>query len=108
VVDDWFISADHVRQPMLDANATVAWQPPQYGKRMAECLRNRGDWNFSRKRSFGLPLPFYPCECGVLNVVGSRAELEERATAGPRRPAGPPPPSVRGRETRRRARRARD
>jgi isoleucyl-tRNA synthetase len=29
-----------------------------------------------------LPLPFYPCECGKLNVIGSRAELEERATGG--------------------------
>jgi isoleucyl-tRNA synthetase len=41
-----------------------------------------GDWNISRKRYFGLPLPFYPCECGKLNVIGSRAELEERATGG--------------------------
>jgi isoleucyl-tRNA synthetase len=41
-----------------------------------------GDWNISRKRYFGLPLPFYPCECGQLNVIGSRAELEERATGG--------------------------
>src|SRR6476659_6174139 len=77
VVDDWFVSADHVRQPMLEANSTVAWQPPQYGKRMDDWLRNMGDWNISRKRYFGLPLPFYPCECGMLNVVGSRAELEE-------------------------------
>jgi isoleucyl-tRNA synthetase len=41
-----------------------------------------GDWNISRKRYFGLPLPFYPCACGRLNVIGSRAELEERATGG--------------------------
>ncbi len=82
VVDDWFISADEVRQPMLDANATVEWTPPQYGKRMDDWLRNMGDWNISRKRYFGLPLPFYPCGCGQLNVIGSRAELEERATVG--------------------------
>ncbi len=82
VVDDWFISADEIRQPMLDANATVEWTPPQYKKRMDDWLRNMGDWNISRKRYFGLPLPFYPCECGELNVIGSRAELEERATAG--------------------------
>jgi isoleucyl-tRNA synthetase len=41
-----------------------------------------GDWNISRKRYFGLPLPFYPCECGHLNVLGSRAELEKRAVSG--------------------------
>ena len=49
---------------MLDANATVEWTPPFYGKRMEDWLRNMGDWNISRKRYFGLPLPFYPCECG--------------------------------------------
>ncbi|HXH96743.1 MAG TPA: class I tRNA ligase family protein, partial [Gaiellaceae bacterium] len=82
VVDDWFISAEEIRQPMLDANATVAWTPPQYRKRMDDWLRNMGDWNISRKRFFGLPLPFYPCECGHLNVIGSRAELAERAVSG--------------------------
>jgi isoleucyl-tRNA synthetase len=82
VVDDWFISADEIRQPMLDGNATVEWTPPQYKKRMDDWLRNMGDWNISRRRYFGLPLPFYECECGHLNVVGSRAELEERALSG--------------------------
>jgi isoleucyl-tRNA synthetase len=82
VVDDWFISAEEIRQPMLDANATVEWTPPQYGKRMDDWLRNMGDWNISRKRYFGLPLPFYECECGHLNVIGSREELEARAVSG--------------------------
>jgi isoleucyl-tRNA synthetase len=82
VVDDWFIACDEIRQPLLDANDEVAWTPPQYKKRMDDWLRNMGDWNISRKRYFGLPLPFYPCDCGTLNVIGSRAELEERATGG--------------------------
>ncbi len=82
VVDDWFISAEEIRQPLLDANATVEWTPSFYGKRMDDWLRNMGDWNISRKRYFGLPLPFYPCECGHLNVIGSRRELEQRATGG--------------------------
>ncbi|MEN3343142.1 MAG: isoleucyl-tRNA synthetase, partial [Actinomycetota bacterium] len=82
VVDDWFMSAQEIRQPMLEANATVEWSPPQYKKRMDDWLRNMDDWNISRERYFGLPLPFYPCECGNLNVVGSRAELEQRALSG--------------------------
>ena len=83
VVDDWFISAEEIRQPMLDANATVEWTPAFYSKRMDDWLRNMGDWNISRKRYFGLPLPFYPCEsCGELTVIGSRKELEERALGG--------------------------
>lgn len=82
VVDDWFIGVDGVREQLLAENQTVEWTPPQYGKRMDDWLRNMGDWNISRKRYFGLPLPFYPCACGHLNVVGSREELEQRATGG--------------------------
>src|SRR5215218_8801397 len=82
VVDDWFIACDEIRKPLLDANRDVEWTPAFYSKRMDDWLRNMGDWNISRKRYFGLPLPFYPCECGHLNVIGSRAELEERATGG--------------------------
>jgi len=75
VVDDWFISAEHVRRPMLDANATVEWTPAYMGKRMDDWLRNMGDWNISRRRYFGLPLPFYECECGHFNVIGSRGSV---------------------------------
>jgi isoleucyl-tRNA synthetase len=82
VVDDWFIGVDGIRESLLTENAKVEWTPPQYQKRMDDWLRNMGDWNISRKRYFGLPLPFYPCACGTLNVIGSRAELEERAVRG--------------------------
>jgi isoleucyl-tRNA synthetase len=79
--DDWFLAVDELRQPLLDANATVEWTPAYMGKRMDDWLRNMGDWNISRRRYYGLPLPFYPCSCGTLNVIGSKAELLERATA---------------------------
>ena len=82
VSDDWFISVEGVRQRMLDVNQGIEWTPPQYGKRMDDWLRNMGDWNISRRRFYGLPLPFYPCSCGHLNVIGSRAELEARAVGG--------------------------
>src|SRR5437764_3556748 len=82
IADDWFISVRDLRQPMLDANETVDWTPEYMGKRMDDWLRNMGDWNISRRRYYGLPLPFYPCTCGHLNVIGSKAELEERALGG--------------------------
>jgi isoleucyl-tRNA synthetase len=82
IADDWFISVRDLRQQMLDANATVEWTPEYMGKRMDDWLRNMGDWNISRRRYYGLPLPFYPCGCGHLNVIGSRAELEARAVGG--------------------------
>ena len=82
IADDWFIAVDELRPKLMAANETVTWTPAYFGKRMEDWLRNMGDWNISRRRYFGLPLPFYPCECGHLTVVGSKAELAERATAG--------------------------
>jgi isoleucyl-tRNA synthetase len=83
IVDEWFISADEIRPKMLAANATVRWTPEFYSRRMDDWLRNMGDWCISRKRYFGLPLPFYRCEdCDVLNVIGSEQELRERAVSG--------------------------
>jgi isoleucyl-tRNA synthetase len=83
VVDDWFIAVDEIRPKLLEANATIRWTPEFYGKRMDDWLRNMGDWNISRKRYFGLPLPFYPChDCGHVSVVGSLAELRKRAVSG--------------------------
>jgi isoleucyl-tRNA synthetase len=82
IADDWFISVNDVREPMREANSGVAWTPEYMGKRMDDWLVNMGDWNISRRRYYGLPLPFYPCACGHLNVIASKAELEERATEG--------------------------
>ena len=82
VTDDWLISVEELREQLLEANATVEWTPEYMGKRMDDWLRNMGDWNISRRRYYGLPLPFYPCACGHLNVIGSRQELEDRAVSG--------------------------
>jgi isoleucyl-tRNA synthetase len=82
ITDDWFIAVDEVRQRLLDANATVEWTPAYMGKRMDDWLRNMGDWNISRRRYYGLPLPIYECGCGHVTVVGSKVELAERAVSG--------------------------
>jgi isoleucyl-tRNA synthetase len=83
LTDDWFLSVDELRPKLLEANATIEWTPAYMGLRMADWLRNMGDWNISRRRYFGLPLPFYRCEaCAHLTVVGSKAELAERAVSG--------------------------
>ena len=82
IADDWFIAVDDLRPKLVAANETVKWTPDYFGKRMEDWLRNMGDWNISRRRYYGLPLPIYPCDCGHVTVIGSRAHLEERATAG--------------------------
>ena len=81
IADDWFISVRDLREPMRAANREVRWTPDYMGKRMDDWLVNMGDWNISRRRYYGLPLPFYPCSCGHVNVIGSKAELLERSTS---------------------------
>ena len=76
---EWAIAVDELR-PRLIANAQkVRWEPAYQGKRMMDWLENMSDWNISRKRFYGLPLPFYLCSCGELTVVGSKDELYDLA-----------------------------
>lgn len=80
LIDGWFIKVDEIRPKLIKACETVTWQPDYLGKRMVDWLNNMGDWNISRSRFYGIPLPFYPCEkCGELTVVGSIEELKHLA-----------------------------
>jgi len=75
VADEWFLSAADIRPLARAANEGVTWLPGYMQRRMDDWLANMGDWCISRKRYWGLPLPFYLCGCGRLTVVGSRREL---------------------------------
>ena len=77
-----------MRPQLLEENAKVEWVPAYMGKRMDDWLRNMGDWNISRRRYYGLPLPFYPCACGHLNVIGSKEELARARDRGLRAARG--------------------
>jgi isoleucyl-tRNA synthetase len=79
VADEWFLNAAEIRPLARAANERITWLPGYMQLRMDDWLANMGDWCISRKRYWGLPLPFYPCVCGRLTVVGSRRELRELA-----------------------------
>jgi isoleucyl-tRNA synthetase len=73
---------EELRPKLIEAAAKVNWIPSASGRRMENWLQNMGDWNFSRKRYWGLPLPFYTCAKGHFFVIGSEEELRERAKGG--------------------------
>ena len=82
VDDEWFISMDELRPRLMAAATDVNWVPAAAGARMQNWLENMGDWNISRKRYWGLPLPFYTCANKHFFVLGSEEELRERAVRG--------------------------
>ncbi|MDD3268736.1 MAG: isoleucine--tRNA ligase [Syntrophomonadaceae bacterium] len=76
LVPEWYIKTDAIKPKLIEAVNQVQWEPEYVGKQMTDWLNNMGDWNISRKRFYGLPLPFYPCaSCGEVTVVGSKDEL---------------------------------
>lgn len=80
LVPAWYIVTGELKPRLLKAAESVLWEPASNGKRMADWLNNMGDWNISRKRYYGMPLPFYVCDdCGEITVIGSKAELREKA-----------------------------
>ena len=79
LVPAWYICTEELKPRLMKAADSVKWEPASNGKRMHDWLSNMGDWNISRKRYYGMPLPFYPCDCGHTTVVGSREELRELA-----------------------------
>ncbi len=78
--DNWFLDVRSIKEDLKKASETVKWNPEYVGKRMLGWLDGMGDWMISRKRFYGLALPFYECKkCGNLHVVGSKEELKKLA-----------------------------
>lgn len=77
---EWFIKTDEIRPSMKQAAAQVNWMPEHAEKRMQDWLDNMGDWPISRKRFWGLALPFYESEDGQeYYVVENKEELRKLA-----------------------------
>ena len=76
-LDSWFIKSTMARDEMIALNKTINWQPESTGTgRFGQWLNNLNDWNLSRSRYWGTPLPIWRTEDGSEEIcIGSIAEL---------------------------------
>ena len=86
-LDSWFIRTTAVQERLIELNKTITWRPESTGSgRFGKWLENLQDWNLSRSRFWGTPLPIWRTEDGAEEIcIGSARELYaeiERAVAG--------------------------
>ncbi|MDO4771511.1 isoleucine--tRNA ligase [Porphyromonas sp.] len=87
-LDSWFIRSTAVRERMMELNETICWKPQSTGTgRFGKWLENLQDWNLSRSRYWGTPLPIWRTEDGSEEIcIGSikelYAEIEKSIKAG--------------------------
>ena len=76
-LDSWFIKISEVKDRMFDLNETINWKPKATGEgRFGNWLKNANDWNLSRSRFWGIPLPIWRTEDKQEEIlVGSVEEL---------------------------------
>ena len=87
-LDSWFIRTTAVQERLIELNKTITWRPESTGSgRFGKWLENLQDWNLSRSRFWGTPLPIWRTEDGSEEIcIGSArelyAEIERAVSAG--------------------------
>ena len=77
-LDSWFIRATAAKERMQELNKTIRWKPASTGSgRFGKWLENLNDWNLSRSRFWGIPIPIWSTEDGTeRRCIGSVEELK--------------------------------
>jgi isoleucyl-tRNA synthetase len=79
-LDSWFIRSTACKERMVELNKTINWKPESTGTgRFGKWLENLNDWNLSRSRFWGTPLPIWRDEDGAEICIGSLQELYDEA-----------------------------
>ncbi|WP_457616258.1 isoleucine--tRNA ligase [Lutibacter sp.] len=87
-LDSWFIKVTDKRDTMFELNNTINWKPKSTGEgRFGNWLKNANDWNLSRSRYWGIPLPIWRTEDGTEEIIiesveSLKNEMQKSVEAG--------------------------
>lgn len=87
-LDSWFIEVTKVRTRMMELNDSINWKPESTGSgRFGKWLENANDWNLSRSRYWGIPIPIWSTEDGsericISSVDQLKTEVDKAVSAG--------------------------
>jgi len=79
----WFAAIHKIRKKMIEANKKINWKPEHLKNgRFLNGIKTAPDWNISRSRYWGSPMPIWKCaNCGEIKIIGSISELKKFSAA---------------------------